>query len=276
MLSNGIHIGRRGGVRLTGGDGGGGGGIDSDASALIALMDVAPDSTRQGYINTLVTSLKTAGVWTLLDELWIMAAHDAQAARLGWKRYKNLTAVNSPTFTTDRGYAGIAFSAYLNTNFVPSTDGVQFTQNDASLGVYSRTDGYQSNFEAGVSDGTNRISIMLGNTTSEVGRVQLNQSLNSEVGRLTTPTGLLVIRRTGAAANGALQNGVIVKTQNLASSGLPTKTLFIAAFNNNGSATGQNTRQFAAAFVGAAMSEAQQLSLYNAIQTYMTAVGAQV
>jgi hypothetical protein len=275
MLSNGIHIGRLGGVRLTGG----GGGVDPDAAALIALMSVAPDATRQGHINTLVTALKAGGVWTLLDELWVMAAHDAQAAGLGWKRYKNLTAVSSPTFTADRGYAGNGTTSYLNTGFVPSTDGVQYTLNDASFGVYSRTDTSANVRDMGtrIASSNAQSNIMARwNDNRAYGKNNTNPPASYVGFSVAASTGLFVARRTSATTDTGWRNGVKLVTETRTSNALSTFSFFICGMNNGGMISTPTTRQYAAAFVGASMSEAQQLSLYNALQAYMTAVGAQV
>lgn len=274
MISDGIHIGRRRGVRL-----GGAGGADADAAALIALMSVAPDSTRQGHINTLVTALKGAGCWAKLDELWIMAAHDAQAARLGWKRYKNLTAVNSPTFTVDQGFAGNGTTSYLDTNFVPSTNGVQYTLNDASFGVYSRTSYSAVSYEMDIacisttfaSENYLRAASVYGNVVCINGSHELSRLT---VSPHTNGTGLFVARRTSSAAIASLRNGAVLGTRSDSPSvDRPNRAVFVGATNLFAQPT---TRQYAAAFVGAAMSEAEQLALYNAIQAYMTAVGANV
>lgn len=61
---------------------GGGSGYSAEAIAYFAGMSVQPDATRKGQLDTLITSLKSAGVWAKLDALYIMAAHDAQAARV--------------------------------------------------------------------------------------------------------------------------------------------------------------------------------------------------
>lgn len=113
---------------------------DSDAATLIAAMSPAPDGARQTLINTTVVALKAAGIWALMDECWFMAAHASQSSLLGWKRYKDLSAVNSPTFTTNRGYKSNGTSSYLDTNFAPGTHGVNYTLNDASIGIYCCTE----------------------------------------------------------------------------------------------------------------------------------------
>lgn len=84
--------------------------FDSDAQAVIDNMDVAPDGARQIVINDLVLDLKAAGLWTKIDELYVHAAHDAQAARLNWKNPTgtDLAVTSAPTFTADVGYRGDA------------------------------------------------------------------------------------------------------------------------------------------------------------------------
>ncbi len=93
-----------------------------EAAALLSRMTVTPSTARKQLIDALIATLVGAGIWAKLDALYLLAAHDAQAARLNWiaDRY-NLTAVNSPTFTTDRGYAGTGAAMYLDTGFNPAT-----------------------------------------------------------------------------------------------------------------------------------------------------------
>ena len=100
-----------------------------------------PDPTRKALINTLVKSLKAAGVWTKLDALYLFAAADAQAARRNWiQDLYNATAVSSPTFAADRGYTGDGAAAYLDTGFNPSTaSSPKLTQNSAHASAWDRT-----------------------------------------------------------------------------------------------------------------------------------------
>jgi hypothetical protein len=118
-----------------------GGGNEAETTTLLAAMSSQPDATRTTAINTLIAALKTAGIWAKLDVLYILAAHDAQAARLNWKTPASFTAtaVNTPTFTTDRGYNGNGSTSYLTTGFTPSTHATQMTQNSASVFAWNRT-----------------------------------------------------------------------------------------------------------------------------------------
>ena len=120
-----------------------GGGVSYEAEALtyFAAMSVAPDDTRKGHLNTLIASLKTAGVWAKLDGLYIMAAHDAQAARVNAVNPASVATANGTiTFTTDRGYAGNGTTGYLNTGFNPTTaPSPKYARNSAHMGAWSRT-----------------------------------------------------------------------------------------------------------------------------------------
>ena len=105
-----------------------------------AILDYA---TTQGYTlpstaqrlkqNTLLSSLKTSGVWNKLDTFANFATDGStQFALIDWKRLTQYTAVLSPTFTTNEGFMGNGTSSYIDTNFNPVTQGINYTQNNAS------------------------------------------------------------------------------------------------------------------------------------------------
>lgn len=266
-----IEIGRPlRGVRL-----GGSASYDADASALFAAMSSQPDATRKTLINTTILALKAAGIWTLLDELWFMAAHDSQAGLLGWKRKKDCTAVNAPTFTADRGYAGDGTTSYLNANFVPSTDGVQYTQNDASFGIYSRTNSTATAADMGTKDSGSNISTIHARymDNNVYGRIN---SLDDAGVATASSLGLTVVRRTGSAAKSIWRNGVSLSPGTTASSGVAASPFYIGARDDNGAAQFLSARQYAMAFVGASMSTQQQLDLFTITEAHLDAIGAGV
>ncbi len=84
--------------------------IDTDAWAVIIAMTNRPPFARQTLIKNLVDALKTAGLWTKLDRLYVLAAHDSRASLLDWKAHATgltaTTVTTAPTFTADRGWQG--------------------------------------------------------------------------------------------------------------------------------------------------------------------------
>jgi hypothetical protein len=112
-----------------------------------AILDYAttqgytlPSAGQQALQNQLVVDLKAAGIWSKLDTFAVFATDgNSDFALIDWKRLSQYTAVNSPTFTTNEGFAGDNVSAYIDSNYNPSTSGVNYTLDNASFGYYMKT-----------------------------------------------------------------------------------------------------------------------------------------
>jgi hypothetical protein len=120
---------------------GGGGGFDADYQAVLDYATTQgytlPSSGQQALQNQLVLDLKTAGVWSKLDTFGVFATDgDSDFALIDWIKLSDYTAVNSPTFTTNEGFKGNATSSYINTNFNPATQGVNFANDNAGISFY--------------------------------------------------------------------------------------------------------------------------------------------
>lgn len=119
------------------------GSFDTDYQAVLdrasSLGYTAPSAAQQTLQNTLVTDLKTAGVWDKLDVFYVFATDgDSDYATLNWVAPSSFqaTKINSPTFTADEGFTGDGSSAYLDTNLNAQSDTTNYTLNDASFGGY--------------------------------------------------------------------------------------------------------------------------------------------
>jgi hypothetical protein len=78
-------------------------------------------------MDQLITSLKSASIWSQLDRLWIFATEQRTHAKIS---LVNPTGINTAwpssitengqlTWTKNKGYTGDGASAYLNTNYIP-------------------------------------------------------------------------------------------------------------------------------------------------------------
>ncbi len=241
----------------------------AEATALFARMTTAPSDARKLSIDTLITSLKTAGVWTKLDALYILAAHASQAARLNWVQdLYNCTAINSPTFTTDRGYTGDGSSSYLDTNFNPTTASTpKLTQNDAHLGLWSRT-------SAGsfVNDMGAAATLYLGARNNGLTDSRICSAGSTGIAS-ADGTGHFTGARSGSAgANSiAYRNGASIGSPGGTSGALTSGNIFVGARSINAQFS---ARQIAAAHYGSNLTAQNVSDLYAALSTYMTSVGA--
>lgn len=100
-----------------------------------ALGYTLPSDSVKLKQNTLLASMKASGVWNKLDVFYVFAQDGSSAfATINWKNpnANQSTLVNSPTFVNNGGFTGNGTSSYIDTNFNPSTQGVNYTLNNAS------------------------------------------------------------------------------------------------------------------------------------------------
>lgn len=147
-----------------------------DKAASPGFGYTLPSASVQAKQNALLVSMKANGVWAKLDVFYVFAQDgSAEFATLNWKNpaanQANIT--SSPTFTSNQGFTGNGTSSYIDTNFNPATQGVQYTQNNASRYFFTHAMG-TGRFDGNTS-GINSI------TTGILGSQRINASGNNAV-----------------------------------------------------------------------------------------------
>ena len=249
----------------------------TEATALFARRTSAPSSARANLDNKLIYDLIDNSLWIKFDCFWMFAAEDTQAANLNWiKNAHDCTLVNAPVFTVDRGYTGAA-TKYLNTNYNPSTQGVNYILNSASCGVYSRTDAGITAVDMGCFNGTQRSCFLdIRETGAGLFYGLINTNGVTNYGAVADSLALFEADRSGANLTTGIKRGMSVNTVADVSSSIVSLNVFILARNSSGVADTFSTRQLSFAYIGGSMTVPQHLTLYNLIQAYLTVLGAQV
>lgn len=247
-------------------------------AATQALLDQA---TTDGYtaangtaltaLDTFISTLKSDGIWTLLDALWLPATNgdsDFACYNLKDPTTFKLTKVNSPTFTSLEGFTGNGTSSYLNTNYSPSTDGINIDTNDISVGAYVR------------SVGGSGILVGSQNTTGNTNGILLPDSsalrlVSSGFISSSASAGFYQIDRAVSVDIKQYQDGTNTATNTITITNYPSQSLFIGARNQEGTANVFSTAQVSMAYVSSTIN-GKFTEFYNAIQAYMTAIGKQV
>ncbi len=255
------------------------GGIDSDAllwkAAVVGLGGTVSDA-RLALVSSLNFALKAAGIWTMLDRLWLLAAENSTAALVDLVTRTAATAVNSPTFTIDRDYTFDGATNYIDMNFTPSVNSTVMTASDLGLWLYERTNINSGGFSGGANTSNPpRVALYIrgnnGGNMAAVANGGGNVAITTSAGFLGTTLSV--------TTNTAWQNGASLGTPagEVQGASLPAHSLYIGCFNNAGTASNFSTRSIGVAVAGkGSLSVGQQTSFYNAIQSYMTSVGAQV
>lgn len=250
--------------------------VDPDAIAIFNAMDTKPNAARKTRIKAAVVALKDDGIWSKLDRLWVMAAHEqGVTSRLDWKSPattgRRLTEVNSPTFTANQGYTGNASNMYLNTNFTQSTDGVNMTQDSACGFVWVRNVG-SSSTHVYFGGGPTR-TLIYRQSSASAWVISGPSGPNTAVIQTTLSNaadGLLAANRSGASQRHGYRNGVVESSNTAASVGTTTEPFYILAWNNGGSPANLISGQISFAGVGGSLTATEHANLHTALNTYMT------
>jgi len=130
-----------------------------------------PSFEQQLLQEQLIVDLKDAGVWSKLDTFSVFATDgDINFALIDWVRLTDYTAINSPTFTTNKGFNSDGTSSYIETNYNLLIDSVNYQQNDA--GVFTFLTEYSSSANRGLYTALNTTNYL--STRNDVNRFWTN------------------------------------------------------------------------------------------------------
>ena len=246
---------------------------ETESTALFARFTTDPGATRKNHINTLINALKTAGVWTKLDVLYVLAAHDSQAALLNWVSSSyNLTLTNTPTFTTDQGYTGNGTNAALGSTFNPgSSAGRLYSRYSGHLGVYCRSTAFTTGYEIGVSASVNFLLSAGRSDFSNAMRGGVNDAWSNSTSSPANTKGHSCISRVSDTGVTYYKDGSVLSTVAIVTNGVPSAS---GTFTILRAATFYSPKQVSIAHMGGGLSDAEAAAMSAAFSTYLTAVGA--
>lgn len=240
-----------------------------EARTAFAAMSAMPSAPMRRLYDICIRSLIAAGIWTKLDALYLMNAEAAQAARVNIKSpgTYDLTAVSSPTFTAKSGYAGDGASAYLSTNFNPSTaSSPNYVQNSAGLFLWGLKAAADASGAMGYITGGN--AYLFPRWTDN----NIYTRLNDADTAVATATGLGLTHgnRSASSAVQIYRDGVSVKTAATVSTAIANATLALL----RSSASAFYSGGLAMAGVCGSLNSTEAAALYSALNTFKTGVDA--
>lgn len=271
-------------VRFFGPSGGSVASYDPDTVAwwnAVLVNGSTVSATRLGIVNTFIVAEKNAGTWALTDDYWSFWAENAIQALTSLKQRRLATAVNTPTFTTDRDYAFNGSTQYISTGFVPSTHGVNFTASNQRIGFYERTATGSNGLDGGAltTAGSNAAYMANKNATNIMFAV-LNSTSNANFTlSVSSSLGLKAVSRAGGTTVLGYDRGVrLTDATGLTTSNVarPTHGIFIGGLNNAGAFGTGRACSIGFGVIGGPLSDAQETAQYANVQAWATSVGANV
>jgi hypothetical protein len=250
---------------------------DSDADAYIARLTGSYTETELAAINALVVSLKSNNLWTTIDVLYLFCLDNVPDSLLNIKSSSfTATRVNSMSWTARQGFTGNGTNSYLDTNFTPSTAGGNYTQNSATLAIYTPTNSQAAVYGiGGQNSNTANRSYITERWTDGISYNTANAATSGFVNvSVASSNGLTAISRTSSTALAAYRNGSSIGTASVSSVVLSSSSFFIGALNNGGSPIGLSTRLYPLAVIAGGWDATNHLNFSTAVSTILTAFGA--
>lgn len=233
-------------------------------------------TAQQTDYTNLICGFVTAGLNSKCDALWTPATSDSVSAlnNLLSTNY-TLSLVSVPTFTAKKGFNGNGGTAYLDTNFNPTTaTSPNFVLNSASMFVWSLNAQTNSaaNFGADMGN-TNSLILPAFTSGTTLTYYSLSQSTGYQTFTDTTDgMGFFLSSRTAASGAGSTTmyiNGASANSDTRASVSLTNADIRILEDGLN--QFSKNTASVAGLCSG--LSSSDQLTLYGLVYAYMASQG---
>jgi hypothetical protein len=251
--------------------------VDADAQAFITAANIT-NTTQQSAVNTLVTSLKSANIWTKMKAIYPFVGGTATTHKFNLKDPRDLDAAYRLVFNggwthSANGALPNGSNAFANTYFRPLS---VLGNSDAHISKYNRNNDLIGN----KTDGT------YGVVSGNIYYIQQNYAAgNGIIGDSATivsytPTdtrGLFTTTRTSSTSvksfRNTTQQGSTVTISNLYNT---DSNAYLGARNDNGVTNHFNSYEAAFFSLGNGLNDAEVTALYNAVQAYQTTLGRQV
>ena len=240
--------------------------FDTDAQAFITTANIS-NSTQQTAIDTLVTSLKTNGLWTKIYALYPFVGGNATAHSYNLINTANyrLSFFGGGTHTS-LGYVGNGSNGYADTGLNART---VLSQNNTHVSYYSQSNIAETVFCLGASDTVASTSLLL-NVKNASGFTVGYVNTGSQA-QIATSTGKMfsIISRSSASSVNFTNNQT---TTNVSSNSAlpPNLSLFINARNLNGSFSNNSSKTSSTVTIGTALTNSEAQTLSTIINTYNT------
>lgn len=197
-----------------------------------AILDYAIansyDIPYEGMItamDALIGNMIAIGIWDKFDVFYNFAYNGLSIVDFAGINWKNpgtaqITHPAGSVYLHPGGFQGEGTSKYLDTNFIPSVDGLNYSLNDASRGMVVYLPATLGSFY----DGGSSLNNCLVRTSSPANRINSANSLNVAID--LGGTGLKVICRANSS-NLEITNGAGLNARTQTSSSLPTTSQWI-------------------------------------------------
>lgn len=249
---------------------------DTDAANFLTTTGIT-DSTTTNAICTLVSSLKSAGVWALMDAIYPFVGGTSTICSYNLKNpaQYQITWHGAVTFAAS-GITGDGSTGYGDTGFNPATAGGNYTASSATLAVYMSGASSSGTVLGSGSEPTNKQPFAFIGWASATQVDYGGPNGNTTAPRnITSVKGFALLTQTNATtATYYTQDGNTGTYSNPIASSLtlPTVDFYVLATNAAGAAAQFTAQTLSFAAFGGTLTITQATAMANAVIAFETAL----
>ena len=246
-------------------------GVDPDAAAFFARVTAAGgtlSATEQTAVNTLVVTMKAAGIWSAMKAIYPMVGASAAACAQNLKSASFTGTFTSGWTFASTGVTGNGTSSYFDTGLNLNT---MNSINDISFGIYNRTNSQnRSSFGWDYPNALATLVAFYLKYTDGNKYGYLFDSAN-DGGSVANPEGFNAMSRTASTTKFIQLNSTVTSYSSLATGSLSSRNFIFGAgsqaFDNRSTAFG---------FIADGLTSTNLSNFYTAVQAFQTTLSRQV
>jgi hypothetical protein len=253
------------------------GGLDPDAQSFLTASGIT-DSTISSAINTLVTTMKSDGIWTKMKAIYPMVGGTAFSHKWNLKDPQDTNAAFRLSFIggwthNANGAKPNGTNGYAETFFNPSLHSLQ---NSHHFSVYLK----QSEIDK-IPFGATSIGVGL-NGGVIIPRLSgqtyygINQNGYSPTYGETNSIGFYVVTRTASNVSKVFKSNILKATSTSVSNTPQNVTYYIGHWNTLGSVTYYSASENAFTSIGEGLNDTEAANFYTAVQAFQTTLNRQI
>lgn len=257
------------------------GGFDPDALAFFNRVTAAGGSlttTEKVATNQLVIDLKGYSIWTKMKAIYPMVGASSAACAQNLKSSSFTGTFTSGWTFASTGVTPNGTSAYMNSSFVPSSNGLTYDNNHISF--YSRTSAQSGAIQyyemgSGNASGSDNFALFVRRNTDLAGYDSGNFIINRATFTNTNGQGFY----SGTAPTTTskyFKNGTSQTSKSLSVQSISGVNVYIGAFNENNATTYYSQKECAFASMGLGLTDTEASNFYTAVQAFQTTLSRNV
>jgi hypothetical protein len=257
------------------------GGVSFDTDALSFITAAAiTDNTQKTAVNTLVTDLKTANIWTKMKAIYPFVGGSASSHKWNLKDPRDSDAAYRLVFNggwthSSTGALPNGTTGYADTYLTPSTS---LSQDSTHFSYYSRTNTASTGVDFGAfaagqpllyglikyTDGNSYFRINRASGTPENQKAMTAANVFFMLNRVSGYTGEILFVNNTKTSFGS------------ASTGLSNLKLSLGALNNSGIYLSFSNKEAAFVSIGDGLTDVEAANFYTSVQLYQTTLSRNV